>query len=529
DIQKTRLGCTSAGKSAFFCDYVTKIIANDPVFGETKKERTDRLYRGGLEIHTTLDRKLQNLADKEVRAGVGRKDESGIASALVTVEPGTGKILTMAQNRVYNPGEGGKAWETSVNYNTDFAYGGSRGFQPGSTFKPLALVGWLQEKNGLNQVVDATRREFKPESWTASCVDGRVTQDKYNPFNAEGGNSGPITVLNATAHSVNSAYIAMVNQMDLCTVFEAAEALGVHRATGEPIDVMPANVLGSQEVAPLSMAAAYAAFAAQGEYCTPIAITKVIDADGKELEVPSANCHQAISKDVANAVTYALQRVLTQGSASSVGGLPGRPSAGKTGTTNANWHTWFVGYTPQMSTAVWVGHSEGNIPMQSVTINGRWFRNVYGSSVAAPTWKRFMTGAHDGKKVKGFPDINSRMLYGPQATVPNVIGKSESEARSILGKAGFTVGSKIEKEYSDSVEKGKISSQSHGAGSRIAKGSIITLKVSKGPEPDPCEGWDGKGKSPKGCDLPDGPDDDDGPGKKKRDRGRDWGNPGDDD
>ena len=500
DIQKTRLGCTTAGKSAYFCDYVTKVIANDPVFGETKDDRTDLLYRGGLEIHTTLDRKLQNLADKEVRAGVGRKDDSGIASAMSVVEPGTGEILAMAQNRVFNPAPSTKKWETSINYNADQAYGGSKGFQPGSTFKPFALVAWLQEGNGLNQVVDATRRDYKPDSWTASCVDGPVTQSPYNPVNSEGGDSGPITVLKAMANSVNSGFMAMANQIDLCTIFEAAESLGVRQATGDPIDVMPANVLGSQDVSPLTMASAYAAFAAEGEYCEPIAITSITDANGKELEVPSANCHQAIPRDVANAVTYALQRVLTEGSAARTGGLPGRPSAGKTGTTNMNWHTWFVGYTPQMSTAVWVGHSEGLIPMRNVTVNGRYHNYMWGSSIAAPTWQRFMTEAHDGKKVRDFPGINQRQLYGPQATVPNVIGLSPDEARSVLTRAGFNVGRTIDKEYSDSVRKGRISSQSIGAGSRVSKGTVVTLKESDGPKPDPCEEWNGRGKAPKGCD-----------------------------
>jgi membrane peptidoglycan carboxypeptidase len=529
DIKKTRLGCTSAGKSAFFCDYVTKIIANDPTFGDTKKERTELLYRGGLQIHTTLDSKLQSLADKEVRAGVGRKDDSGIASALVTVKPGTGEILAMAQNRVYNPGSSTKRWETSVNYNTDFAYGGSRGFQPGSTFKPFTLAAWLEQRNGLQQVIDGTRREYKPNSWTASCVDGPVTQSVYHPVNAEGNNSGPMTVTSATANSVNTAFIAMANQLDLCDIFEVTKRLGVKRATGEDIDVMPANVLGSQEVSPLTMAAAYAAFAAEGEYCKPIAITKVIDAEGEELPVPQADCRQAISKDVANAVTYALQRVITEGSAKRVGGLPGRPSAGKTGTTNMNWHTWFVGYTPQLSTAVWVGHSEGNIPMRNVNVNGSWHNYMWGSSIAAPTWKRFMTGALEGKKVVQFPGINQRMLYGPQATVPDVIGKSESEAKSILGKAGFTVGSRIDSEYSDSVPKGRISYQSYSAGARVSKGTVITLKVSKGPEPDPCAKWEERGKRgkpPKGCEPPDDDRDKDrdrddrGPGKD-RDRDRD--------
>lgn len=522
DVQKTRLGCTSAGKSAYFCDYVTKVIANDPVFGETKDERTDRLYRGGLEIHTTLDRKLQNLADKEIRAAVGRKDESGIAAAMTVVEPGTGEILAMAQNRVYNPSPSTKEWETSINYNADFAYGGSKGFQPGSTFKPFALVAWLQEGNGLNQVIDATRREYKPDSWTASCVDGPVTQSPYNPANAEGNDSGPITVLKATANSVNSGFMAMANQIDLCRIFEAAEALGVRQATGEPIDVMPANVLGSQDVSPLTMAAAYAALAAEGEYCKPIAITSITDANGKEIPVPSASCHQAISKEVANAVTYALEKVLTEGSARSTGGLPGRPAAGKTGTTNMNWHTWFVGYTPQMSTAVWVGHSEGLKPMRNVRVNGTWHSYMWGSSIAAPTWKRFMTAAHEGKKVIEFPGVNQRQLYGPQATVPNVVGMSESEARSTLTRAGFNVARNVEKEYSDSVQKGRISSQSIGAGARVSKGSIITLKVSDGPEPDPCDKWNGRGKAPRGCED----DRDRGKDRDRDERDRDRDRPG---
>lgn len=528
--QERRLGCTTAGKSAFFCDYVTKVIANDPVFGKTKDERTDLLYRGGLHIYTTLDRTLQNLADKEVRAGVGRKDKSGIASALVTIEPGTGEILAMAQNRKYNP-SATKPWETAVNYSADFAYGGSRGFQPGSTFKPFTLVAWLQERNGLMQVIDARRRDYKPESWKASCVDGLVTQSTYNPYNSEGGRESPQTVLQATANSVNSAYIAMANQIDLCSIFDAAEALGVRRATGEKIDVMPANVLGSQEVSPLTMAAAYAAFAAQGKYCSPIAIRKVVDAEGKELEVPKANCHQAISKDVANAVTYALTKVLTEGSAKNVGPLPGRPAAGKTGTTNMNWHTWFVGYTPQMATAVWVGHAEGNVPMRQVWVNGRYHQYMWGSSIAAPTWKRFMTAAHEGKKVKQFPQVSERMLYGPRATVPGVIGRSEQEARAILAQAGFTVGQRVEEAYSDSVPAGRVMSQSPGAGARVPKGSVVALTVSKGPEPDPCAKWNGRGRPPRGCEPPDddrdrGGDRDRGRGDRDRDRPGGPGGPG---
>ena len=119
-------------------------------------------------------------------------------------------------------------------------------------------------------------------------------------------------------------------------------------------------------------------------------------------------------------MTYALSKVLTEGSARRTGGLPGRPSAGKTGTTNMNWHTWFVGYTPQMSTAVWVGHSEGLKPMRNVRVNGTWHSYMWGSSIAAPTWKRFMTRSTRARRSE-FPGVNQRQLYG-LATVPNVVG-----------------------------------------------------------------------------------------------------------
>ena len=482
DIQKTKLGCTSAGISGFFCDYVNKVIANDPAFGETKADRRNLLLRGGLEIHTTLDRKLQKLADEKVRASIPRKDPSRVAHALVTVQPGTGKILAMAQNRAYSSSKDTEKWETAVNYNTDKAYGGSSGFQPGSTFKPFTLVAWLQARNGLNQVVDATRREFEPRDWQVGDCDGG-TGDKWHPRNSDGGGSGPVTVMRATAHSINTAFAAMASQIDLCTIFEAAESLGVHKAIGGDLDRFPANILGTNEVSPLSMAASYAAFAAEGEYCEPIAITKVVRPDGTEMPVPAANCRQAIGKDVANAVTFALKRVLTEGSAAAVGGLPGRESAGKTGTTNDNVAAWFVGYTPQLSTAVWMGYSEGNKKMQNMTIGKYTRSNFYGGTISAPTWKAFMVEAHKGYKVRAFGGFGNQLLTGPMATVPDVIGRTESEARSILGRAGFSVRYKVDEQYSDSVPQGRVMSTSPGAGSRVSKGTAVQLVISKGRDP----------------------------------------------
>ena len=132
NITPVENSCEGAGGAAYFCDYVTKVILSDPVFGETKTDRYNLLTRGGLTIRTTLDSKAQKAANKELRASIPAKDPSGIATALTSVEPGTGEILVMAQNRkfVANADEI-KAGQTTVNYSADQAHGGSRGFQPG--------------------------------------------------------------------------------------------------------------------------------------------------------------------------------------------------------------------------------------------------------------------------------------------------------------------------------------------------------------------------------------------------------------
>src|SRR5690625_2349984 len=149
DVRPTSQTCVGVGKkgnAAFFCDYVTKIITHNEAFGETREDRTKLLYRGGLDIYTTLDPKLQEQAQKAAMDAVPKDDKSGVATSIVTVEPGTGEILTMAQNRDYRTGSDTGVGETAVNYSTDQQFGGSNGFQPGSTYKPFVLAAWRSEE-----------------------------------------------------------------------------------------------------------------------------------------------------------------------------------------------------------------------------------------------------------------------------------------------------------------------------------------------------------------------------------------------
>ncbi|WP_246260395.1 transglycosylase domain-containing protein [Cellulomonas taurus] len=480
-LSEPRVGCMAAEQtvrgSGYFCDYVTKVIRNDQTFGATPEERIDRLYRGGLTITTTLDVREQTIADEEVKNGVPVDDASGVASALVTVEPGTGKITSMAQNRVYNNTEEHGDRETAVNYNTDFAYGGGSGFPPGSTFKPFTLTQWLKEGHNLSQTVDGTRFSYRFSEFTAPCT-GLNGSTEYRFSNAEGPRSGGVmTVQQATSGSVNSGYLAMASQINLCGIIDTATSLGIHRAGGSsgdgPFQVLPANVLGSDSVAPLTMAAAFAAFASGGTYCTPVAILAVSDANGQPLPVPDAGCHPALDPAIANAVAFALSGVWN-GTASTT--APPFTAAGKTGTTSRNEHTWFVGFTPVRSTAVWVGHAEGMVPMQRVTINGATYRNVFGSSVAVPTWKRFMERTLTGVGVPPFGAPNPDQVVGQQVGVPSVVGQNQTAAITALAGAGFPA--RIAGASPDAAPAGTVIQQSPSGAA--PPGTTISLVLSTG-------------------------------------------------
>ncbi len=500
-ITPTENSCAAASYSAYFCDYVTKVIISDPIFGETEAERKDLLYRGGLDIYTTLDSKLQREAYIQARDTVPLKDPTGIADAIVSVVPGSGEIRVMAQNRKYvaRADEQGKG-KTSINFSTDQRHGGSQGFQPGSAFKPFVLAEWLKSGRSLQEKVNANKQEWENrwDEWSASCIpDFGIGIGKWSPGNSDGFGTGQKSVLEATASSINTAYVSMLSQLDLCDVAETAEEIGFRPSSikdeGE-IDINPSMVLGVQNTSPLAMAAAYATFASGGTYCDPVAITRVTDANGQELGVPGANCRTVLESEVASGVNHALEGVLTKGGAASSRLAGGRVAAGKTGTSQANQHTWFVGYTPQLSTATWIGHPDRNVSMQRITINNRFRPIVYGSTLAAPMWKNFMDYALADEPNEKFPKVAKEILEGEKVTVPALWGVSVSEAEDILEDAGFRT----------TVRDGAVNANSPAG--RVAytypagtapKGSEITIYVSNGQPPTAPE------------------DDDDGDDKKK--------------
>lgn len=476
DVHRPKFSCAAADEAPFFCDYITKLITRDEFFNNEEINGKDLLYTGGLTIITTLDYRKQRIANQELRRSLDPTDKSGWAMALVSLDVETGQILAMAQNRDYDPAAKEKG-TTSINYAVDREWGGSRGFSPGSTFKPVVLAEWLNTEHGLMQSVAGVQREYKADSWQAACLGEKPFSSKaksWKPQNAEGGGASTMTVARATAFSVNTAYVAMANQMDLCGVKKMAETLGFERADGVPFEVVPSAVLGTQNASPMTMASINQVFANKGVRCEPIAIRSITDADGNEIPVPEKSCERVISKEVADGVAYGMQQVMEYGSGRRSQLADGRPSAGKTGTSQFNAHAWFTGYTPQLVTAVWLGNPDRDVPGRNIRLNGTFYDYVWGSSLSAPTWQRYMDRALEGEEIRKFGTPTEEIMYGIPREVPSIIGKTERDARAILSTAGFALTVEKKYMYSPDAEPNTCIYQTPEAGSKVRPGKGVT-------------------------------------------------------
>ncbi|WP_432119700.1 transglycosylase domain-containing protein [Streptomyces sp. bgisy032] len=404
-VSKPKNGCITAVKGAgFFCDYVREVFLNDPVFGKTREARAKIWNQGGLTIRTTMDPQAQNAAQASIKDHVYKSDE--VATAATIVQPGTGKVLAMGQSRPY----GFKKNETQINLSVDQSMGGGMGYQPGSTFKPIVAAAALDDGMPANKVYSSPYRMAYP-SPVAACNGKRWQNDPANPAKLENENEsevGPYDMKEATAKSVNTYYVQMISDIGICPVTTMAKKMGVVRADGDKMPQVPSIALGTQEMSPLTMANAYATFASRGMYCTPVAIESVSRRVGDKttsMEVPKSTCSRAMSEKTADTINALLKGVVEDGTGSKAG-LGSRPSAGKTGTTDERYAAWFVGYTPNMAGAVWVGDPAHKRKMTGITIGGRSYGKVFGGEVPGPIWRDMMSGALEGKPVENFNDVD---------------------------------------------------------------------------------------------------------------------------
>jgi len=399
-------GCVSniARRAAFFCDYVLAVMRTNPAYAKAYQELNTT---GGLTIHTTLSEKDQRAANHAVNyvepAHSGTFNPGHNADTEVMIQPGTGKIRAIAENRVY--GYDRAAGQTTVDYAVNTQYDGSTsGVQTGSSSKIFTLITAL--KQGIPFGFSAKYVSPSTISGYYNCK-GQLLPPWTNLSNAEGPGKGIATLYNGTTQSINVFFAHLEQKVGLCNVVKTAVSMGMTRVDGSsllkrdrrlgalPADDLPGFTLGEVPVSPMSMAAAYASVAAKGIYCRPIAITSIVDQHGHQLPVASAHCHRAFPAAVANAANYILQGVLTTGTAAGQG--IGRPAAGKTGTSDGGYYAAFAGYTPTLAGYVSVFNPNNPTGSGAMVGSNSCYRAVsgsldcpgqmYGANAPAATWQ----------------------------------------------------------------------------------------------------------------------------------------------
>lgn len=488
NITKSRQGCEANQTTAFFCDFTVWTIRNSTEFGVTPEDREMLLRRGGLEIHTSLDLDVQDAAYKATMEMLPPDNEWAFGTASVSVEVGTGRVLAMVQNRYFDQSDSPDVGRTSVNFNTDKPYGGSSGFQPGSTYKVFTLAEWLKNGYTLGDHVDG-------RIFTGEDVDLDGEPDKVKIWNVEkdfrascGGvvglwevnNSGDktiddISVRQAVVTSQNTAFAAMASKLDLCGIRDTAASFGVHRADGTELLYVPSAILGTNEIAPLTMAAAYAGISNNGLACSPVAIDRVVLREtGEELPVPQSICNQAVQPEIAHAMVDAMRGVVSGGTGAAANPGDGTPLAGKTGTTDDRIHTWMSGFSSKVATATWVGNVVGLTSQSSKSVNGRAV-----STIRHAIWKEIMTEVDKHYIGEKFPSALARYTDATMLSVPNVVGYDVDSAKATMITSELNVAVATQ-EVASSLPPGTVARTTPEFGELVPRGSIITVYISAG-------------------------------------------------
>ncbi|MCP9987131.1 transglycosylase domain-containing protein [Streptomyces sudanensis] len=413
-VTQPKNGCITARDGAgFFCDYVREVFLSDRVFGETREERAKIWNRGGLTIRTTLDPQAQKAAQNSLKDHVYQGDK--VAAAITMVQPGTGRILAMGQSKPYGFGKN----ETQINYSVNRGMGGSNfGFPTGSTFKPFVAAAAIEQGKPASQVYPSPYKMPYPD--TVQSCSGTPWRNVENDTveNENESEVGPYALREAMEKSVNTYFVQMLGEIGMCPVVRMTDKLGVVMGDDKKLPEKPsALTLGSQGMSPLTMATAYAAFANRGTYCTPTAIESISTSEGRSLKVPRSTCERAMTERTADTINKLLRGVVDSGTGQEAG-LQSRANAGKTGTTDSRRNAWFVGYTPNLSGAVWVGSPTQQVKMESITIGGRYHDKVFGGKVPGPIWKDAMTGALEGHPAPAFNDVPIPEAPKPQPPAP---------------------------------------------------------------------------------------------------------------
>ena len=473
-LTSTEQGC-GVSQAPYFCQLVVATILSDPAFGAEDDDRVRALRQDGLTIQTTLDLRMQDAAQTAMNDVVPASDNRlKLGSTAVSTEAKTGRVLAIAQNTKFtqDPTQENDPSFSSIVFAGNSDIGGSIGFNAGSTFKIFTLVDWLEKGHSLNEQLNG-RLQPVP-NMKNSCQGDWINTSRYqiNNFDENPGYYG--TPLRFTRDSLNTGYLAMAAQLDLCDIANVAKKMGVGTTgNGNEITMSVANeIIGSDNVSPLDMAGAYATVANGGSHCQPKLIDKVTDADGAERPIPQRTCETVLTPEIAATAAYALQGVMASGgTGASANPQDGTPVIGKTGTHEAH-ETWMIESSTNATTVVWVGNWDGG----QETLFRKYANGYQLSDMRYALARKVQTAADEFYGGDRFPDPAQNLLRVQLRDVPNVVGRSLDDARSALQAAGFgvTVGEPVDAEFG-----GDRVAEQNPSGSAAA-GAIITIRPGNG-------------------------------------------------
>jgi membrane peptidoglycan carboxypeptidase len=350
----------------YFVELVKRQLLADPRFGPNEATRVRRLFGGGLRIHTTIDPVVQAHAEEAARTVL--PDASDPEVAIAVVDHRSGDLVALVGGRDFGARQ------------FDLASQSRR--SPGSLMKVFALVTALREGMRLDELID---------SGSVVLPLGANSE----PWRVRSGTSGPLTLRAAMASSSNGAFARLVMRLGPEQVAQQARAMGVTADIG----ANPALVLGGlrEGVSPLQMATAYGTLANAGVLERTVAIERITNADGRDVYTPERTAWVAVDPATAYTAVEALRAVVEDGTGQAA--QIGRPAAGKTGTSQDNVDAWFVGSTPELTAAVWIGYPDEERPLVGV----RGVRLVQGGNLPARIWRQLMSGALSGVKATDFP------------------------------------------------------------------------------------------------------------------------------
>ena len=359
----------------YFTDYVRNLLLQD--------FSSDTIAQGGLKVYTTLDPAKQAAAEQACAERVEASGDPDIDAALVSIDNSNGYIVAMVGGQNY--GNDTEAGQSSINMATTPR-------QTGSSFKAVVLTAALEA--GMSPTV------------RINCQATIQVTPTWAPSNIERANYGVITLQRATAVSSNTGYVQVAEAIGIDKVADMASRLGID-STIEPV---LSSALGTSEISPLEMAEAFSTLANGGVHRNPVAITRIEDRNGNVVYEHQDDPQEVVDSAVVEEATNILETVITEGSATNLRSyfLQNQPVAGKTGTTDNYNNLWFCGYTPQLTTAVWVGCIEnGN---QRVYYQGGTGRTA---TLPIPIWGIYMNAALEGVERAEFPTSDHEVEYEP--------------------------------------------------------------------------------------------------------------------